>query len=73
VMEVNRQNTLMGAGGADTALVIKRGKSFFLARLSGSRAPRLNRQELAPGTHPIGPRDLIDVGGWSFEVIQAAG
>jgi hypothetical protein len=73
VIELNRPNTMIGAAGADTALVIKRGKSFFLARLSGSRAPRLNRQELAPGTHPIGPRDLIDVGGWSFEVIQAAG
>jgi len=73
VITLNRPNTMSGAAGADTALVIKRGKSFFLARLSGSRAPRLNRKELGPGTHPIGPQDLIDVGGWSFEVIQAGG
>jgi hypothetical protein len=73
VIALNRPNTMIGVAGADTALVIKRGKSFFLARLSGSRAPRLNRKELGPGTHPIGPQDLIDVGGWSFEVIQAAG
>ena len=73
VITLNRPNTMIGAAGADTALVIKRGKSFFLARLSGSHAPRLNRKELGPGTHPIGPQDLIDVGGWSFEVIQAAG
>ena len=73
VISLNRPNTMIGAAGADTALVIKRGKSFFLARLSGSRAPRLNRKELGPGTHPIGPQDLIDVGGWSFEVIQAGG
>jgi len=73
VITLNRPNTMIGAAGADTALVIKRGKSFFLARLSGSRAPRLNRKELGPGTHPIGPQDLIDVGGWSFEVIQAGG
>jgi pSer/pThr/pTyr-binding forkhead associated (FHA) protein len=73
VISLNRPNTLIGAVGADTALVIKRGKAFFLARLSGSRAPRLNRKELGPGTHPIGPQDLIDVGGWSFEVIQAGG
>jgi hypothetical protein len=71
LISLNRPNTMIGAVGADTALVIKRGKSFFLARLSGSRAPRLNRKELGPGTHPIGPQDLIDVGGWSFEVIQA--
>jgi len=71
VISLNRPNTMIGAAGSDTALVIKRGKSFFLARLSGSRAPRLNRKELGPGTHPIAPRDLIDVGGWSFEVIQA--
>jgi hypothetical protein len=72
VISLNRPNTMIGAAGADTALVIKRGQSFFLARLSGSRAPRLNRKELAPGTHPIAPQDVIDVGGWSFEVIQAA-
>ena len=71
VIALNRPNTMIGLAGADTALVIKRGKAFFLARLSGSRAPRLNRKELGPGTHPIGPHDLIDVGGWSFEVIQA--
>jgi hypothetical protein len=51
--------------------VIRRGGSFFIARLSGNRAPRLNRKELAPGTHPIAPQDTIDVGGWSFEVIEA--
>ena len=73
VISLNRPNTMIGAAGADTALVIKRGAAFFLARLSGSRPPKLNRKELGPGTHPIGPQDLIDVGGWSFEVIQATG
>ena len=73
VISLNRPNTMIGAVGADTALVIKRGQAFFLARLSGSRAPRLNRKDLAPGTHPIAPQDVIDVGGWSFEVIQVAG
>ena len=73
VITLNRPNTMIGAAGADTALVIKRGAAFFLARLAGSRAPRLNLQELPPGTHPIAPQDVIDVGGWSFEVIQAQG
>jgi hypothetical protein len=73
VIALSRPNTMIGAAGADTALVIKRGAAFFIARLSGSRPPRLNRKELGPGTHPIAPQDLIDVGGWSFEVIQAAG
>lgn len=72
VVALNRPNTMIGVAGGDTALVIRRGKAFFIARLSGSRAPRLNRKELAPGTHPIAPRDTIDVGGWSFEVIDAA-
>lgn len=73
LISLNRPNTMIGAVGADTALVIKRGKAFFLARLSGNGAPRLNRKALGPGTHPISPQDVIDVGGWSFEVIQAAG
>jgi hypothetical protein len=71
VVSLNRPNTMIGVAGGDTALVIRRGRSFFIARLSGNRAPRLNRKELAPGTHPIAPQDTIDVGGWSFEVIEA--
>lgn len=71
VVALNRPNTMIGVAGGDTALVIRRGRSFFIARLSGNRAPRLNRKELAPGTHPIAPQDTIDVGGWSFEVIEA--
>jgi pSer/pThr/pTyr-binding forkhead associated (FHA) protein len=73
LITLNRPNTMIGPVGADTALVIKRGAAYFIARLSGSRPPRLNSKELGPGTHPIGPQDLIDVGGWRFEVIQAAG
>jgi len=61
IVALNRPNTMIGVAGGDTALVIRRG-----------RAPRLNRNELAPGTHPIAPQDTIDVGGWSFEVIEAA-
>ncbi|HEX5129918.1 MAG TPA: hypothetical protein VFV90_09235, partial [Usitatibacter sp.] len=72
VVALNRPNTMIGVAGGDTALVIRRGRSFFIARLSGNRAPRLNRKELTPGTHPIAPQDTIDVGGWSFEVIEAS-
>ncbi len=72
IVNLSRPNTMIGAAGGDTALVIRRGRSYFIARLSGNRAPRLNRKELAPGTHPIAPQDTIDVGGWSFEVIEAA-
>jgi pSer/pThr/pTyr-binding forkhead associated (FHA) protein len=72
IVALNRPNTLIGVAGGDTALVIRRGRSFFIARLSGNQAPRLNRKELSPGTHPIAPRDTIDVGGWSFEVIEAS-
>ena len=72
VVALNRPNTMIGTAGGDTALVVRRGRSFFIARLSGNRAPRLNREELAPGTHPIAPQDTIDVGGWSFEVIEAS-
>jgi hypothetical protein len=72
VVALNRPNTMIGVAGGDTALVIRRGRSFFIARLSGNRPPRLNLKELTPGTHPIGPRDTIDVGGWRFEVIEAS-
>lgn len=72
ILNLTRPNTMIGVAGGDTALVIRRGKSYFIARLSGNRPPRLNKKELAPGTHPIAPQDTIDVGGWSFEVIAAA-
>ena len=72
ILALNRPNTMIGVAGGDTALVIRRGRSFFIARLSGTRPPRLNRKELSPGTHPIAPQDTIDVGGWSFEVIEAS-
>jgi hypothetical protein len=66
---LERANTMIGTAGGDTALVVKRGSAYFLARFSGG-SPRLNQKELTSGTHPIGPRDVIDVGGSSFEVIQ---
>ena len=65
-----RANTMIGNPGGDTALVVRRGDSYYLARFSGNRAPRLNRRDLGPGTHPIAPQDVIDVGGSSFEVIK---
>ena len=65
-----RANTMIGNPGGDTALVVRRGDSYYLARFSGNRAPRLNRRDLGPGTHPIAPQDVIDVGGSSFEVIR---
>lgn len=73
VISLNNPNTMIGAAGADTALVTRRGQSFFLARLFGSGAPRLNHKELGLGTHAIALEDRIDVGGWSYEVIRAAG
>ena len=69
VVALDRANTMIGTAGADTALVVKRGATYFLARFSGG-SPRLNRKELGSGTHPINPQDVIDVGGSSFEVIQ---
>lgn len=71
IVPLTRPNTMIGVAGGEAALVIRRGRSFFIARFSGIRPPRLNRKELAPGTHPIAPQDTIDVGGWSFEVIEA--
>lgn len=65
-----RANTMIGNPGGDTALVVRRGDTYYLARFSGNRAPRLNRRDLGPGTHPIAPQDVIDVGGSSFEVIR---
>ena len=66
---LDRANTMIGTAGGDTALVVKRGSTYYLARFSGG-SPRLNRKELGSGTHPIAPRDVIDVGASSFEVIQ---
>lgn len=67
---LNLPNTMIGSAGSDTALVIRRGHAYFIARLSGSRAPKLNRKDLPPGTHAIATGDRIDVGGWSFAVVE---
>ena len=72
VIALRRANTMIGTPGADAALVVRRGDAYFLARFSGTRAPRLNRRELGPGTHRIAPQDVIDVGGSRFEVIAGA-
>ena len=73
VVALDRANTMLGSAGGDTALVVRRGASFLLARFGGNRPPRLNRKELGPGAHPIAPRDVIEVGGFRFEVFQVAG
>jgi hypothetical protein len=69
---LDRANTMIGTAGADTALVVRRGKGWFIARLSGPRALRLNRRELGPGTHPVAEKDVIEVGPSRFEVIVVA-
>ena len=71
-VSLQRANTMIGAPGGDTALVVRRGDNYYLARFSGNRAPRLNRRDLGPGTHPIAANDVIDVGGSSFEVIRVS-
>ena len=71
LIRLDRANTMIGNGGADTALVVRRGQGYFLARFGG-RAPRLNRAELGPGAHPIAPRDMIEVGDSRFEVVRLA-
>ena len=73
LVTLDRANTMIGAAGGDTALVVRRGHGFYLARFGGSRAPRLNHAELGPGAHPIAVRDVIDVGDSTFQVIQLAG
>ena len=52
VIALDQANTMIGNAGGDSALVVKRGPQLFLARFSGNRAPRLNRADLGPGTHP---------------------
>ncbi len=72
VVRLDRPNTMIGRIGRDTALVIRRGQGFYIARLAGHRPLRLNRVDLGPGTHPISEHDVIDVGSATFEVIAAA-
>jgi hypothetical protein len=71
IIALDRANTMIGTAGADTALVVRRGKKIFIARLSGQRPLRLNRRELPPGTHPVAEQDMIEVGDSRFEVILA--
>jgi pSer/pThr/pTyr-binding forkhead associated (FHA) protein len=72
VIALERANTMIGDVGGDTAIVVRRGGGYFLARLAGSHAPRLNRRELAPGAHPLAPRDEVEIGDYRFEVIESA-
>jgi FHA domain len=70
VIALSQANTMIGPAGGDNALVVRRGTAYYLTRFSGASPPRLNRKDLGPGTHPISPHDVIDVGGSSFEVIK---
>ena len=72
LIALDRTNTMIGTAGGDSALVVRRGQGYFLARFGGTRAPRLNAAELEPGSHPIGVGDRIEVGATRFEVIQPA-
>lgn len=72
LIALDQPNTLLGTVGADTALVVRRGTGFFLARFGGQRPPRLNARELGPGAHRLAPNDQIEVGGMIFEVMGAA-
>jgi hypothetical protein len=65
---LERANTMIGQPGGDTALVVKRGTSYFLARFSGQRAPLLNHKPLGPGTHALAEGDEVEVGGVRFSV-----
>ncbi|MGZ5103796.1 MAG: FHA domain-containing protein [Usitatibacter sp.] len=71
VIALDQANTMLGVSGSDTALVVKRGQGFFLARFGGGNAPRLNGRELPPGAHALAPKDVVDVGGFRYEVVQA--
>jgi pSer/pThr/pTyr-binding forkhead associated (FHA) protein len=70
LLSLERQNTLVGVMGGDSALVVRRGRSYFIARLSGRTAPRLNRTELGPGSHRLAPRDVVEVAGTNYEVVE---
>jgi len=70
MVSLEQANTMLGVVGADSALVVRRGDGYFLARFGGA-APRLNRKELEPGAHRIAARDLIEVGNARYEVITA--
>jgi len=69
IIALEQANTMLGTAGSDTALVVRRGSNFYLARFGGNRPPRLNHQELGPGTHRLSPGDTVEVGGSAFEVI----
>jgi hypothetical protein len=69
IVALEQANTMIGTGGGESALVVKRGARYFLARFSGTQQPRLNRAPLGAGSHPIAERDVIEVGDASFEVI----
>lgn len=71
LIALDQANTMLGAAGSDTALVVKRGQGFFLARFGGGNAPRLNGRELPPGAHALAPKDVVDVGRLRYEVVQA--
>jgi predicted component of type VI protein secretion system len=73
VIALARANTMVGAGGADTALVVRRGRGYFLARLAGHGTMRINGEPVGPGTHPIAVGDRIEVGGAGYEVVEAGG
>lgn len=72
VIALDRANTMIGTAGGETALIVKRGQAFFLARLASHGRMRLNGRDAGPGTHAIEEHDRIEVGRTSFEVISVS-
>ena len=72
VITLEQANTMIGTAGVDTAIVVRRGDGYFLARLAGSRPLRINRRDVAPGSHRLALLDEVQVGDARFEVIEGA-
>lgn len=70
-LRLDRANTLVGVAGGDAALVVKRGTGLFLAPLAGHGRMRLNGEPVGPGTRAIREGDRIEVGGTSYELVEA--
>lgn len=70
IIALEQAHTMIGDPRLGTAIVMRRGRGHFLARLGGAHLPRLNSREVSGGTAAIAPGDLIEVRGARFEVVR---
>jgi pSer/pThr/pTyr-binding forkhead associated (FHA) protein len=67
-LDLTKNLTTIGKPGLQVAVITKRPNGYFITHVEGATYPTLNGASLgAPGPHPLGDHDLIEIAGVKME------